>query len=426
MEPIDLEAASEEVQELLAAQPRWLVRHGIALVCGVVTLVLFATAFIRYPEILPGRLVITTRQPPVKIMARSSGRLEHLYVKDGQRVETGALLGIIENPADASEVMALAEWLRRTDSAALGRPEAAVPSFTHLGELQTPYSVLVRNAETLEYFRRADYQPQMVTGIRDQIREQGLVRERVQRQRDLAVKKAALMKAQYERQRVLFEQGLIPQSELMNAELVSLESRGIAEDLEARVAAGRSQASDYQNRLLDLQREMSQTQLDRESAAAESLKQLVSQLAAWEDRYALRAPVPGVVSFGQLWADHQFVQANGEVVTIVPDSGAPIGRITLPLSGAGKARPGQRVLVKLDDFFYQEFGSLEGVVEAISPVSRDGQYVVDVRFPSRLVTSYGTVIPPRAELNGSAEIVTDDVRLLARLLRPLRFAASRT
>jgi multidrug resistance efflux pump len=234
------------------------------------------------------------------------------------------------------------------------------------------------------------------------------------------------MKAHYERQRLLSAQGLVPQAELMNAELVLLESRGAAEDLEARVAAARSQGLDYRNRLLGLEREMSQSQLDRAGAATESYKQLLSQLAAWEERYALRTPVAGTVSFGPFWADHQFVRADSEVLSVVPAARAPLGRVTLPLAGAGKARLGQRVLVKLDDYAHLEFGIVEGIVDALSPISREGQYVVSVRFPGRLITSYGTPIPARAELNGTAEIVTEDVRLIHRLLRPLRAAATRT
>lgn len=47
-------------------------------------------------------------------------------------------------------------------------------------------------------------------------------------------------------------------------------------------------------------------------------------------------------------------------------------------------------------------------------------YVVDIALPDGLTTNYGRTLPLTREMKGSAEIITDDLRLLERLIMPLR------
>ena len=69
----------------------------------------------------------------------------------------------------------------------------------------------------------------------------------------------------------------------------------------------------------------------------------------------------------------------------------------------------------------EEFGVLEGKVESISLTTDiDNNYLVDVSLPSKLVTSYGKEIEFKQEMIGSAEIITEDLRLLHRFFYQLR------
>ncbi|MCX2679851.1 hypothetical protein OOZ15_07880 [Galbibacter sp. EGI 63066] len=45
---------------------------------------------------------------------------------------------------------------------------------------------------------------------------------------------------------------------------------------------------------------------------------------------------------------------------------------------------------------------------------KDGFYYVDVQLPKKLVTSYNKEIPFKQEMSGTAEIVTEDLRLMER------------
>ena len=96
----------------------------------------------------------------------------------------------------------------------------------------------------------------------------------------------------------------------------------------------------------------------------------------------------------------------------------------MPVStgGAGKIKPGQTVRVRLDDFPYKEFGVVTGKVQSISMVARDGANLVLIDLPHPLVTSFHRNIQFKQEMAGEGSIVTEDIRLLGRVLYEIRRA----
>ena len=94
------------------------------------------------------------------------------------------------------------------------------------------------------------------------------------------------------------------------------------------------------------------------------------------------------------------------------------------MSNSGKVRSRQRVIIKLDSYPYSEFGILRGYVNSKSLVPVDDKYTVSVLFPDGLKTNYGKDIPFEQQLEGGAEIITDEKRLLQRIYEQV-FAARR-
>jgi HlyD family secretion protein len=71
-----------------------------------------------------------------------------------------------------------------------------------------------------------------------------------------------------------------------------------------------------------------------------------------------------------------------------------------------------------------EYGMVKVTVKniALVPVvqNESRNYVLEVDFPNRLTTTYGTTLIFSQQMQGTAEIVTDDLRLLDRFLNPIR------
>ena len=67
------------------------------------------------------------------------------------------------------------------------------------------------------------------------------------------------------------------------------------------------------------------------------------------------------------------------------------------------------------------FGIIKGAIKAISLTpDKDGNVLIDVSLPKGLKTSYQKPIVFQQEMSGTADIVTDDLRLIERLLYQFR------
>jgi multidrug resistance efflux pump len=191
----------------------------------------------------------------------------------------------------------------------------------------------------------------------------------------------------------------------------------------------RSGYQEEQLRLLGLVRAHAATEL----ALTESLRlardttrfkfnKLRGEIDAWDSNYVLRAPAPGRVAFYDFWSEQQFVTAGRQVFLIVPESNALICRMPVSNGGAGKIKPGQRVIIKLDDYPYKEFGIVTGTVQSVSTVARAGANMVLIDVPMPLTTSFQKEIQFRQEMAGDASVVTEDIRFIGRVLYEIRRA----
>ena len=101
-----------------------------------------------------------------------------------------------------------------------------------------------------------------------------------------------------------------------------------------------------------------------------------------------------------------------------------MGRLKVPSSGFGKVMVGQPVNIKLNGFPYLEFGILKGNVASISSVPEETAgglaYTVDVALPRGLESTYRKELPFVQNMDGSAEIITEDLRLIDRFVQPIR------
>lgn len=150
-------------------------------------------------------------------------------------------------------------------------------------------------------------------------------------------------------------------------------------------------------------------------------EQLLNNINSWELNYAIKSPIKGTVTFTKFWSINQNISSGEVVCTVIPETEDNIlGKALLPLQNSGKVKTGQRVIVRFSNFPDQEFGIVNGTVSAISLVPLDGNYTIEIAFPNGLTTNYRKTLPVSPEMQASAEIITDDLRLIERLFMPLK------
>ena len=162
------------------------------------------------------------------------------------------------------------------------------------------------------------------------------------------------------------------------------------------------------------------------SVLRESFLNLRAQLNIWENSYLLVSPVEGIVSFTRFWSANQSVLKDEPVINVVPlEPGDFLGRINLKMQRSGKVKNGQLVNIKLSGYPYMEYGMLRGIVRSKSLLPSGDEYIIEITLPQGLTTLYGKKLDFTQNMQGTAEIITDDVRLLQKIINPFRYLVSR-
>jgi hypothetical protein len=157
------------------------------------------------------------------------------------------------------------------------------------------------------------------------------------------------------------------------------------------------------------------------SVVNNSYKTLKSQFDTWELTYVLKSPVSGKVTIGNYWSENQNVKVGDIIMSVVPaKTERPFGKLTLTMENSGKVKVGQKVNIRLSGFAANEFGMLTGKVSSLSLVPEQGKYYVKVDLINGLTTNYNHQLPFMQEMTGNAEIITEDMRLIERIIAPIR------
>ena len=134
----------------------------------------------------------------------------------------------------------------------------------------------------------------------------------------------------------------------------------------------------------------------------------------------------GFVSFTKFWSANQSVLKDEPVVSIVPlETGSFLGRITLKMQRSGKVKTGQAVNIKLSGYPYLQYGIVRGRVKSKSLVPSGDAYIIDIELPAGLRTLYGQELDFTQNMQGTAEIITENIRLLQKIINPFRYLVTK-
>ncbi|MDM1551670.1 HlyD family secretion protein [Empedobacter falsenii] len=413
---------SDNVQEILSNPPSWIIRWGISLVFFVLILVLFLSYIIKYPDFISARIEITSQNPPEKIETRSSGKIEHVYVNNQELVKKNQIIASIQSTANVKDVISLKEYLINTDLKENFILDRNKFSKYQLGEIQSSYTNFEK--AYLDYNILRNFQPYSVekkssNNAIDEVNTQIKTYE-IQRKVELA--KYKLGEKSFSRTKQLFEDGVISQNELETERIKFLQAEQNLKSLDVTLSQlKQSKNSSYytvESVNIDEQRD----KINLFASLKQNYDQLLKEITTWEQAYLIKPSINGKVSFQKYWSNNQYIKSGEIICTIFPTEGKKLlGKLIVPAQNTGKIKPGQKVLIKLDNYLYQQFGIIYGKVRniSLSPDS-DGNYYIEVELPNQLITSYKKVIPFDKELQGSAEIVTEDLRLIERFFYQFR------
>ena len=185
------------------------------------------------------------------------------------------------------------------------------------------------------------------------------------------------------------------------------------------------QIGQLEESLFDADHQDTETLNNLQRRLQSQLSQLQTEILNWEMNYVLQSPIDGTVTFTNYWVENQNITAGSAVFTIVPDGKLPmLGKAMLPIARSGKVKPGQKVNIRLQNFPENEYGILRGTVQNISltPTEAGGMvyYTVEITLNDGLTTTYKKELPYLSDMQGQADIITEDISFLERLVLPVK------
>jgi multidrug resistance efflux pump len=420
---------SEEIDEILGRTPNWIVRRGITAIAVIVLLLFAGSWFFRYPDKINSTIVITTTNIPASIVAKTSARITKIFVADKQEVAEGDIIALLENTADYKDVLCISEKLDSLKSFVGNYKTIVTCDFSGnytLGDLQSHFSTFRNSYKDYLDFIASDYYTAKANLLQQRITQYGSVYKKLDEQEDISKMEYDLSNKQFVRDSNLYGQQVIPQSELDKTKSALLQDKYSWLTSGASIDNALIEAGVTGQTLLELKKEYNDKKKEYEQTLSLSYDNLVAQIKLWEQTYLLKAPADGQVTFTKYWSENQNVIAGDKICTVVPEGESSVSaRVTLPIAGSGKVKAGQRVNIKFDNYPFMEYGTVTGIVKAISLVPADDTYIVEVDLPDGLLTNYGKQLSYKPEMQGTAEIITEDLRLIERLVMPLRYLAEK-
>ena len=405
--------------------PGRVVRWGISVIFSIFVILLGVAYFFKYPEIVTSSIVLTTTNPPTELIARSTGKVEHILVENGQSVLPNELIAVLFSTADYRSVLQLEKVL--SDSLfSLSTERGYFENRTNLlGELQPHYTALEKTCKSYSHYMQTGAIPQQKIQIEQQIKMLYAGLRAQEKQLEILQRDLRFERNNQKRDSVLFHSHALTEADYDASVQKLLQKELSVTSQQSSIISTKNDILSQEKQLTDLTIQYDNEQNEFQLQFEEQRTQLLAEIRLWKDKYILNAPIAGKITFTKYWAENQNITIEDRLATIVSeDSTQIIGRITIPSSGLGKVEVGQQVNVKLNGFPYMEYGLLKGRLISISSVpetinQEEIGYIGEVAFPQGMVSSYKNKFRFIQQMDGTAEIITKDTRLIERFVQPI-------
>ena len=318
------------------------------------------------------------------------------------------MLGYIESTTDYQTVL---------------EAEKSGKSSGNLGELQPAYQIFDQAQTQYFAFKQQGFYDKRKSLLQKDLTDLQRLAINLEEQKIIQQEDFKISENEYQVQKQLAEQKVIAPLELKREESKFIVKKLPLKNIESSLIINSTAQTAKTKELMDLGKTIS----EQENLYQQAKNTFKSTVDTWKQRYVLTASADGILSFSSLIQEKMQVAVNQELFNISSDNEQLLGTIQIPQENFGKVKEGQTVLIKFNSYPFQEFGAVKGQISMISLIPNPQQetYMAKIIFPNGLKTNYNKQINYRNGMKATAEIITEDMRLIERLLYNFRKAVSR-
>jgi len=410
------EAAGEAVQEFISRKPGFLIKHGTVLFLCILVAIVTACWFIQYPDVITAHAKLKSINAPKMVINKVEGKLLKLFIRENDTVKENEIIGYMESTAKPDEVLALESTLD-TINVFIQQNKTSILStyitrleFKNLGELQQPYQTFIQAFIVYKDYINNGFYARKRFMLTNDLNDLARLHANLNDQKYIQQQDEALAVKTYEMNEKLLKEKVISLKEFRDERSKLLNKSMSVPQTNASIISNETQQNDKKKEMLELDNQAVQ----QHTVFIQALNTLKNEIADWKKNYLLIAPIAGTVSFTEFMQEKEELKANQTVCYINPGKSSGYAEISIPQSNFGKARVGEKVLLKFQAYPVEQYGSVEGILSFISPIATDSGYTAKIDLPKGLVTSFGKEIQYRDGLLSSADIITENMRLLQR------------
>lgn len=420
------EIRSPELQEVMSEIPGSFLKWGLLVFFGIILILIIGSYFIKNPEIVTVPVVITTQNPPVVLVAKSGGQIEKLLVLEGSLVSQDEVVALIGNTSVYEDVRKLNLFLsgfdEKSDWIEIVKIQQS-PRDLSIGEIQSNYSGFQKEWKQMKDYLEQGYIPAKLRLLEKQIVKKIEYNKELVKQERFLTEDLALAKRSFERDSTLFhkDSNSISIKEFEKSRQSYIQKLYSFSVFNASLKSNEADFLRLSETRLDLQIQYEKELKQYIFTLEESFQLLKFSISQWEDRYLIKSPIAGKVTLTRFRNENQVIKAGETLATVIPDSTTNIvARAVIPASGFGRIEIGQTVNIKLSGFPYMQYGVLKGKIYSLSQVPGEGGFSAGIELTGGMTSTYREKIRFIHEMDGTADIVTKDVRLINRFINPIK------
>ena len=416
----EIEIRSDEVQEILSAIPNWMIRWGISLIFGLILMLVFISWFIKYPDVIQGQVVLTTEQPPVKLISKTNGYIQGLYFKDNELLKKGETIAEITNPTNKETLDSLSSVLQGFDIEKVGEVLLSLEDFGVLGEIQIEYNNLYNYLKEYDQITNDIYFKKSIKNINSQIEYNTRLASITKGELDLLSLELNNAKEKFESDSILYYKKVVSKNDFFKNQSEYLQKKQGLINAKKTYVNHKITVANYSKQKSELEKTNGDKIRGLETNIKSTINSIQSYTKTWQQNYTITSPIAGKLSYLSSITANQYIAAQEPLFAVTPSNQNYIGNIKIPAQGYGKIAVGQQVKIKLDNYPYQEYGQLPGEIENVSQIAGKEGYFVQVKLTKGLTSTYKKELAYTPDMMGTAEIITEDLRLTDRVFNKFR------
>jgi len=403
---------SEDLQDIISKPPSWLLKRGITFIVLTISMIFGLSFFIRYPEVVTVSMKFNTSDAPKPLISKVNGNLIKILIKDGTLIKKNTDIAYLESVADHEQVLDLLEKIKKIKSgvfALTAIKDIVIPTELKLGELQNSYqnfylaylNYVGVNKEGI-YQKRKNFIQNEVKYINEQS-------QRIQESFDLQKRELALAEEEYAKYQILAEKKVISQLELQQKESLLLAKRQSIPQTENTIITNLSSRLSKDKEMSEINNQM----FEEEQKFHQSLSTFISDAENWKKQYVISSTSDGRLIYGDFLQENQLVKMGDELFYINANKNDYYGEILIPQVKSSRVKVGQKVLIKVQSYPYQEYGYLKGKIHYISDIPiRDSVFFSKVML---IRNTQDSIIKLKPGIMAYADIITEDQSIFKRI-----------